>query len=468
MENRARNRRSSQSAAIRALALALGVGTGLGASAFAGPAGPRGAANAVAADVLALEATHLPPLLRHPDEPLELRYDAYCIRADERAAEEPCPVEGVVFVRAGERGPYTELPVAEAAQASAGRLLARVPAEIARAGREISYYATLRVRGGPAITIPAGGNDSPQRSLVLTDPVVVDLGRHAFGQTRSADVRVVQARWGSGPGEIGLEQGREVTPIGGASFDVDHRGTVHVLDEANRRVLRWPAGATSPDIVPVAVNGTLADLAVSRDGTLYVAETTAAPDARPFVRAFAPDGSPRGVVELAERPARLGLDREGASVLQHPSGQWLPVARGGRLLSPGEQRRAGGAGLRSEDGSEVRAFHAGGELRVARVAAGAAVRSWVLRSATALGEVQLAEPLGAGVLVVVRAYADDRDEFLVLVLGPSGVRARFAVDSADWAETAPLSRFRLRGGSLYQLGSSPSGVFVDRFDLEDA
>ena len=41
-----------------------------------------------------------------------------------------------------------------------------------------------------------------------------------------------------------------------------------------------------------------------------------------------------------------------------------------------------------------------------------------------------------------------------------------SLDSADWAESAPLSRFRLLGSSLYQLGSTQEGLFVDRFDLE--
>ena len=54
----------------------------------------------------------------------------------------------------------------------------------------------------------------------------------------------------------------------------------------------------------------------------------------------------------------------------------------------------------------------------------------------------------------------------MLVLGPSGLRRRVAVASADWAETAPLTRFRLNGSSLYRgLGSSPAGAFVDRFDV---
>ena len=77
-----------------------------------------------------------------------------------------------------------------------------------------------------------------------------------------------------------------------------------------------------------------------------------------------------------------------------------------------------------------------------------------------------AEPQGGNLVVVARVYSDEHDEFLVLVLGPKGLVHSFAVDSADWAETAPVSRFRLVGRALYRLGSSPSTVFVDRFDLE--
>ena len=63
-------------------------------------------------------------------------------------------------------------------------------------------------------------------------------------------------------------------------------------------------------------------------------------------------------------------------------------------------------------------------------------------------------------------YDDDVDEFAVLVLDRKGLADRFTLDAADWAETAPLSRFRLVGTSLYRLGSTAAGAFVDRFDLE--
>jgi hypothetical protein len=87
-------------------------------------------------------------------------------------------------------------------------------------------------------------------------------------------------------------------------------------------------------------------------------------------------------------------------------------------------------------------------------------------SDTPLAEVQLAEPLGSGVLLVVRVYTDSHDEFRVLHLGSRGVVASASLDSADWTEAAPVSRFRLLGSSLYQLGSTPAGLFVDRFELE--
>ena len=42
---------------------------------------------------------------------------------------------------------------------------------------------------------------------------------------------------------------------------------------------------------------------------------------------------------------------------------------------------------------------------------------------------------------------------------------QFAVPASEWAQSMPLSRFRLVGSSLYELGSTDAGVFVDRYDL---
>ena len=37
--------------------------------------------------------------------------------------------------------------------------------------------------------------------------------------------------------------------------------------------------------------------------------------------------------------------------------------------------------------------------------------------------------------------------------------------AAEWAQSMPLSRFRLVGSSLYELGTTEQGAFVDRYDL---
>jgi hypothetical protein len=107
-----------------------------------------------------------------------------------------------------------------------------------------------------------------------------------------------------------------------------------------------------------------------------------------------------------------------------------------------------------------------GELRLALVNdAGTVTRAWQITSSTPIGEVQLAEVVAGRLIAVVRLYEERRAEFVTLVLGPRGVERQFSTDAADWAETAPLARFRLGGGSLYRLGSTPAGVFVDRYDL---
>jgi hypothetical protein len=143
----------------------------------------------------------------------------------------------------------------------------------------------------------------------------------------------------------------------------------------------------------------------------------------------------------------------------------MPVATGGRPLAEGGQRLAGTVGRPFPGGSEVVVLRTGDEIRAQLTAANGARRSWRVTSSTPLAEIQLAEPLGAGLLLVARVYTKDRDEFVALVLGAEGLERTLSLESADWAETAPLSRFRLAGSSLFQLGSTPAHVFVDRYDL---
>jgi hypothetical protein len=458
--------RSEQSPRRRMLATALGAILGLVAGVSAATWSTAVAAQTSNEPQAILDATHLPPLLT-TGEPLNLLYDVHCAASDDETADEGCDVRGSVLVRSIGDPSYSELALASRTVGGLRQLAAVVPDTLTGEGRGIEYYAVVEApEVGKRLLLPAGGPAAPHVSRPLGNAVTIDLGRHVFGRDRRADARVASAAWGERPGQAGLEEGRNLTPIGASSFDVDARGNVLLLDQVHRRLLRWSKGDT-PEQVPVSVAGTLADMAVADDGSFYVLESTAPPGRNPLVKRFDDGGRELEAIESAERtPSQIRIDERGPVVLGRPSHHWVPLVVGGVPVSADKQLTRGRAGRQFGGGREVVVYRHADEVRVAVVAGQNVIRSWRVRSSTALAEVQLVEPWGQRIVLVVRVYEAGADEFVVLVLGRDGIVERFALASVDWAESAPLGRFRLVGKSLYRLGSSPSGVFIDRFDLE--
>jgi hypothetical protein len=448
--------------------LTLGAAAGLCAVAVAGAVGAGHTRSAESDPASIIDAGHLPPLLRLPGEQVMLRFNVFCpAPGDDPFGGEPCDAGGDVFVRAGNAGPFRQLPLRRTSDLARGRYVSEVPEELAASPDGFSYYAVLRNEAtGASVTVPSGGAAAPQLSLPMADAVEVDLGTHAFGSVRHADARVVRARWGAAPGEGGLEHGPSLGPIGPSAFDVGRSGEVTVLDQVNGRVQRWRPGRR-PAAVPVGVTGGIADMAVEGDGAIDVLEPTGA-GTTPELRSFDAAGRLRSKTPIADRTwSQLRVGPQGPEIQQEPSEQWMPAERGRTWLGRAAQAQRGRPGRKLANGKELVVFRTGeAEARIAEVAGLTVARSWRITSETPLGEVQLAEPLGNGVVVVLRLYTETQDEFVVLVLGIRGLERSFSVDSADWAETAPLARFRLAGSSLYQLGSTPSELHVDRFDLE--
>jgi hypothetical protein len=411
-----------------------------------------------------LEAAHLPPVLTRTDEPVTLRYAIVC---PTRAEGEPCDGSGSVYVRAGQSGSFRRLALGRGESSGEGRYFLELPHEIAASPEGFSYYAVLRNdASGETVTVPAGGETAPQRSFQLRDATEVVLGTHAFGRDRSPDERVVTAPWGSDVGEAGLAGSRELGFSGPSSFDVAADGTVAVLDQVNARVERWSrAGVEATNL---QISGGLADFALEPDGTMDVLEPPNRTTPAPVLRSFRGDGSSRWAQRLSDRTwAKLAAGPVGPAVQQQPSEQWLPVAEHGAALDRSAQAGRGRPGRPFANGREVVVERVGAaELRLAELVGNVVLRSWRITSATPLGEVQLAEPHGNRLVVVTKTYTDDRSEYVVLVLDRSGVANSFAVGSLEWAESAPLARFRLAGSSLYRLGSTRAGLFVDRFDVE--
>jgi hypothetical protein len=413
-----------------------------------------------------IDAAHLPPVLTVPGDPVRLRYAIVCTPREDG---EPCRGAGTVYIRAGHSGPFESFKLRRGTDSIDGRYFVDVPREIASTRDGFSYYAVLRDEATSAsITVPSGGAASPQRSFPLREAIDVDIGSHSFGNARAPDERVLAARWGSAVGELGLAGSRQLGFLGPSSFDVEADSSVSVLDQVNARVQRWRRGR--PSVTPLAVGGGLADLAIERDGTISVLEPPSRARPTPVLRSFGPNGAHRWTQELSDRTwSQLAAGPDGPVVQQQPSEQWLPAARAGIPLTRAGQARGATQGRPLLGGGQILVDRVGAaELRLAEVAGNALVRAWRIAGATPFGEVQLAEPLGNRFIVVLKTYVDDRDEFLVVQLDRAGIAESFAVDSAQWAEAAPLARFRLSGSSLYRLGSSPTGAFVDRFDLEVA
>jgi len=451
---------------VRRLPATFGVLAGVltGAAAFvaAGSAVESGRADTTA---VVVEATHVPALLTQAGERVELRYDAYCIELENEDAESSCDLSGTVYIRAGAAGRFRELPLR--GDGGASQLVARVPDDIASSPRGFTYYAEIAASSGQAATtLPSGGAAAPHQSLPLGSPVTIDLGRHEFGTTVHADERVAEVAWGEGAEQAGLEHGRNLTPTGASAFDVDPSGSVVLLDQANRRIFRWRSGTRAPTRIPLSIAGQLADVSLAPDGSMHVLESVSEPGRTPLVRRFDPYGRTLQKIETAERTSsQIRQGPTGPVVLQQPSGQWMPVMSAGTPIAAEIQRRRGRAGRPIRGGGEIVVLRVDNEIRVAVVGSSGARRTWRIVSKTMLAEVQLADVLGDQVVLVARVYDDAADEFVALVLGDDGLVSRVALDAADLAEIAPLGLFKLAGGWLYQLGSTPAGAFVDRFDL---
>jgi hypothetical protein len=441
---------------------AAGIAAGLiGGIALTGMSSAGTSLQSLSPDV---DSTHVPPVLTVTGERVTLRYAILCGPRDDG---EPCDGSGELFVRPGQEGAFERIALTRGNDSAAGRYSVELPARLTGSPAGFSYYAVLRDdTTGRTVTVPSGGEAAPERSFPVRAPAQIDLGQHAFGRARGATARVVSATWGSGSRQLGLAGSRELGFAGPSSFDVDAAGTVTVLDQVNERAERWAGG--SVEAVPLDVSGGLADFAVEPNGTMDVLEPPNRALPAPVLRSFRGDGTPRWTQRLSDRTwAKLALGPDGPAVQQQPSEQWLPVSAHGLALSRELQAERGRPGRPLANGGELVVARIGSaELRLAELNGNAVGRSWRITSATPLGEVQLAEPFRNGIVVVLKTYTDERAEYVVLLLDHPGAMRQFSVQPFEWAESAPLARFRVAGSSLYQFGSTPVGAFVDRYDLE--
>jgi hypothetical protein len=402
------------------------------------------------------EILHTPALLARAGEPVELSYDVVCGALEDRPGGSGCSPKGSVFVRPVGA---TKFAVFRLERESDGLFSAEVPAGLARGG--FDYYVRIDNGRGQVASLPKGAATAPQHVWPLEKWTTVDLGPTGFGLTKAPSSAAATFTWGKGDRSVGLDSGREQSRIGPSAFDVAPDGSLVVLDQVNRRlvIVRDPDGIKWP----IPFTGGEGDLSVGRDGTIAVLD---AGGKRPVVSTYTATGQPIAGTMLAERVAdmvRSGPD--GPVVHAYPSEMWLPTGSGRPPLAPAQQVARAEPSREIADGLGVVVRAGASEAGLALVRGDRVVHAWIVRASANLGEVQLAEPYRDGLLVVLRVWNEKHAAFRVLRLAPHGLASSFAVERAEWAETASLSRFRLHGDTLYQLRSSPTGVVIARFEI---
>lgn len=401
------------------------------------------------------EILHTPVLLARAGDPVELRYDFVC-GAPRLEPGGGCSASGSVYVRPAGRSEFVELALRRDRD---GLLSATVSAEDAAEG--FDYYARIDNGLGQTATLPGGASEAPHRVWPLVSSTSVNLGTARFDLTRAPTSVVATLPWGRSDRAAGLDAGPEQARIGPSAFDIARDGSVVVLDQVNHRLTMLRRGAR-PTHLPIAFDGGEGDLAVAPEGTIYVLDAAG----RPMIRSFTAGGYPIAAARLAERTAdMIRVGPSGPLVHAYPSEMWLATGAARPPLPPAQQLAAAEPARVVDDGRSVVVSASDEQARFALVRGDRVLRAWTVRSKTNLGEVQFAEPYGAGLLVVVRLWTEKQAEFRVLRLTAEGLAESFAVDRAEWAESASLSRFRLQGSTLYQLRSTPSGTEIATYEI---
>jgi hypothetical protein len=185
-----------------------------------------------------------------------------------------------------------------------------------------------------------------------------------------------------------------------------------------------------------------------------------------MVRAFTPAGAAIAATPLGEPTAdMIRVGPSGPLVHSYPSEMWLATGPGRPPLGPRQQLASAQAARSVGAGLGVVVHASPVEVELALVRGDRVVHAWLLRGESSFGEVQLAEPYGDGMVVVVRLWNEKHAEFRVLRLAPQGLVQSFDVAPAEWAESASLSRFRLHGSTLYQLRSDSTGIEIATFEI---
>ncbi len=402
-----------------------------------------------------LGLTYTPPVLVRAGEPVSVPVDAACLTV----GGTECSATVTVAARAGAAG-------WSRASAAAGAFLRfdlTAPAARALEGGAASGSVafTVSARAGGAAAVALGTEATPLRFYVTRRMPVVSVPAVPFGHA-AAGRTTLYLPWGSGPEAAGVAIGNESLTLGPSSFTVDRGGLTYVLDGLQQRLAVF-RGSSLVRAVGVGRVSPDADVALAPMGEAFVSSSDGGSDQRAVaVRRVTRGASGIDSSQLIGHgiPAQLDAGTGVPRVRLLPEDEWRSAPSGQSSLTVGRLLPGG---------AELLSVVRGGSVRLGTVVRGSVRDAVELRFGTDLGELALAAPFGSNGYVVVVHVASDHpaaDQYQAVVVRDGRVVSTFAIARADYARSAPLSRFRLGpDGALYQLASSSDGVRVVRFDL---
>jgi hypothetical protein len=444
---------------VRTIVLAVSAGLALVAAIAVphGEVGPDDAKRAASIDPPATIHLFYSPLgLVRGGETVRIAVDAICTTVEGKQ----CPADVTLGTQVGVESWQTVTRAADTA------LQFDVTDAAARAGESrasaVRFY--LRAHTATGLATSAGSPRAPLKFWVVPRLAEIEMPSVPFGQVRKP-ANVLFLPWGTGPAKAGLSPGRESLTGGPASFDIDDDGRIHLLDTEQDRLAVFSEGKLFRE-VPLSLDPD-ADVSVAADGTAYVLEVR---NDVAEVRAVSPSGD--------MRPARpLGVALSGhlrtvgpeAYVNLLPADMWVRVPGGGETLTAALPLQTFTGAPIPGDAELVR-IGTTGSVRLGTISGDQVSEAVEVHSETPLGEVALAEPDGRGgywfVVRVWRETPKPADQYQVLHISGGEIVESFAVSAEQFADTPPLSRFRIGSDRyLYQLTTSPSGVRIVRFDL---
>lgn len=280
---------------------------------------------------------------------------------------------------------------------------------------------------------------------------------------------VVDAAWGSSPGQVGLD---EIKDAGPCCFAVSGEQEIVLLDSQNLRLTKYVTGEDpqvladfdASELVPEAV-------AIIRDKVIVIGRTNTADRPYDVVALSLESGA---VLERVETNIEINVDlratSDGVYWAQSSSNpQWTIVADSAGILLPLADQRLVGA-LGGESTLDVY-YDAGIEVNVQPAGDSALSTFDVSAEEAFFAEVHGYPRFADGALVLLGSTFDAEGKSIVTLLAMgTNLEDELEVDALEFeveraADVGSFGTFRYAAGGFYALSTTDDGIEIVRYEL---